>query len=107
MTHHQCHALISHYLLIVKMLQEWGSVALGKVMLWLRQPLFLEFLDPVGAAAYPVWVSCPGWPCGGDSLEGRSCHILADDEHGPPHCHFLKGLAQTRAALESLGFASK
>lgn len=72
------------------MLQELGSVAPGKVMLWLRKPLFL---DAVGAAVYPVWVSCPGWPCGGGNMKGKSHHFLADDEHRPPHHYFLKGLA--------------
>lgn len=60
------------------MLQEWGSVAPGKVVLWQREPLFL---DAVGAAVYPVWVLCPGWPRGGDNVKGKSRHISADDEH--------------------------
>lgn len=40
-------------------------------------------------------------------MKGKSRHISADVEHRPPHHHFLKGLAQTRAPLESLGFAFK
>lgn len=73
-------------------------------MLWLREPLFL---DAVGAAVYPVWILCPDWPGEGDSLKGKSCHISADDKHRPLLGHFYKGLAPTRASLESLGFAFK
>lgn len=106
-THHQGCALISHYLLIVKSAAGMGFCGSGKGHAVVEGTFISGISRPCGSSCIPCvgllsWLALWRW-----QLRGKSHHILADDEHGPPHCHFLKGLAQTRAWLKSLGFAFK